>query len=363
MLWDAGGPGIPPSDSKTLRATLPNWLAGYDIGVVVEPWVTRKIAGECLDVARTVSSGAPLGDEPLPEVARVCDFSNLAFTEESYSAAVHSLEDAEGEELSGVYAYSFGAVRATALMGGEFKSDPWFVLDAPAPIPGTHATTVLGERSVAMQRAIGLTVGECKEWSSQCDKAVAEALKSLGSSPGSQEGPGEQEFEAMTGLLAMESDLEKNEPFISRILESGGQVPAEFRQTLKKASYSFTRRFGEGQVLPELVGYWANVCTAYAGWGHGTGSPSKDPLGYSMARFHGACVSTGGRVDWAMPEKPAKNILIAVNEQDPVTPRTAGESWRQALPEAEQIDYTHLGHTVLPPEHEEDVNRWLQGLR
>jgi hypothetical protein len=58
-------------------------------------------------------------------------------------------------------------------------------------------------------------------------------------------------------------------------------------------------------------------------------------------------------VDRAVPEDPPDDVLIAVNEVDRVAPSSAGDAWRQVLPDAGQITYAPLGHTVLPTEHEE----------
>nr|WP_277349205.1 MULTISPECIES: alpha/beta hydrolase [unclassified Streptomyces] len=148
------------------------------------------------------------------------------------------------------------------------------------------------------------------------------------------------------------------------ILTDWPELSATDQEVVKSGSHAFTRRHGDGQVLPDFAGYLANLCPAYNGWGAGAGSPERNPLGAALSRMHYACsvMPSDARSAWTLPKAAdAPRMLLLANTRDPVTPPSAANAWGKRFPDADRLEYAYPGHTEAPEKLGEKISAWLAG--
>lgn len=374
VLWDAGGPGIRPLDAATARRSLPAWLHGSTVVALVEPWVTNTVLETCLKTVEEIAAGDAISDERRDDWSRRyqrdCPLEEFRLDPREYAESFRELQAKEGV-FRGVYAQSFGAVRATGVFTELARNHGWAVLDAPAPPPGTTAPALLGDRAAAVEKGL-LPLTECGSAppsdpaaAAACTQRLHALLVDMGAGAKRPTGPNADDYARMTGLLSLSADLEGNAARLKGLMAAWPKFSDADQDLLDKGSFHFTRRYGDGQVLGEFVGYLANVCPAYPGWGHGTGAPADKPLAAALTRMHYPC-SAAAPVDgtnWNLP-KPADmpRLLVAANAEDPVTPPTAAQAWRTAHPSAEYVEYRYGGHIKAPDEADARIARWITGL-
>ncbi|SFL23307.1 alpha/beta hydrolase [Streptomyces pini] len=369
VLWDPGRPGLRPLDAVSARSLLPSWLRHRAVATFIEPWAVHGVSAECLETVTDVSTGGELSEWQTKnwsdDFRNSCDMDLYSLDRAEYQESFKELVEKEGE-ISGVYAQSFGAVRATAVMPELERAGGWVVMDAPAPPPGTSATTLMVERSLAVEAGLQ-DVMECDESdaASDCRKELHRTLRDMGYD-GTQTGlaDGAEEYERMTALFSLSRDLGKNAEPLREILISWPDIGKAGKGVVESSSRSYTRRDRDGQVLPEFVGYLANVCTAYRGWGVGAGSPERNPLGAALSGMHRPCsvMPAGADSTWTMPDKKeTPRLLLLVNPLDPVNPPHAAEAWAEKYPDADRLDYRYPGHTKAPEELDGEVSAWGTG--
>jgi hypothetical protein len=369
VLWDPGGPGLRPLDAGIARALLPSWLHNRTVVTFVEPWAVHKVSPECLETVTNVSAGGDLSDWQVknwPDEFRTsCDVDLYRLDREEYEASFKELRKKEGE-ISGIYAQSFGAVRATAVMPELERTGGWAVLDTAAPPPSTPATTLMVKRSLAVEQGLQDIMG-CNDSDapSDCRKELHQTLRGMGNddTPAGHSG-GIEAYKRMTALFSLSHDLKSIAKPIREILTNWPELSEVDEDIIESASFAYTQRYGDGQVLPEFVGYIANVCTAYEGWGVGAGSRERNPLGAALSRMHYPCsVLPGSEAStWTVPDaKEAPRLLLIANPMDPVTPPHAAESWAKQYPDADRLEYEYSGHTKAPENLDEEISTWVAG--
>ncbi|MFP8886010.1 alpha/beta hydrolase [Streptomyces mangrovi] len=365
VLWDPGRPGLRPLDAVAARSFLPSWLRHRAVVTFVEPWAVHGVSAECLETVTDISTGGELSEwqtKNWPDDFRnSCEMDLYRLDRVEYRDSFKELIEKEGE-ISGVYAQSFGAVRATAVMPELERTGGWAVMDAPAPPPGTSATTLMTERSLAVEAGLQDLMG-CgdDDAAPDCRKQLHRTLRDMGYDA---QADGVEEYERMTALFSLSHDLKAGAEPLRGILTDWPDLGEADKRVIGSGSYSYTRRRGDGQVLPEFVGYLANVCTAYRGWGVGAGSPERNPLGAALSRMHRPCsvMPAGADSTWPMPEaKEAPRLLLLVNPLDPVAPPYAAEAWAGEYPDADRLDYRYPGHTKAPGELDGEVSAWIAG--
>ncbi|MEI7033119.1 alpha/beta hydrolase [Streptomyces pratensis] len=368
VLWDPGGPGLRPLDAPTVRAILPSWLHRRTVATFVEPWAVHDISPACLKAVEKVSAGGELSEAQVkswPDAFRnACDIDLYHLDRGEYQESFEELREREGE-ISGLYAQSFGAVRATAVMPALQRTGGWTVMDAPAPPPGASATTLMVERSLAVEAGLQDVMG-CADGDapSDCREKLRGTLRDMGDDDTPGLAGGVEEYERMTALFSLSHDLESNKKPLREILTNWPKLTAKDKDIIETGSYKYTRRYGDGQVLPEFVGYLANVCPAYRGWGSGAGSQERNPLGAALSRMHYPCAVIPGDEDstWTAPDAAeAPRLLLLTNTTDPVTPPIAAEAWGENYPDADRLDYAYSGHAKAPEELAEKISAWIAG--
>ncbi len=370
VLWDPGGPGLRPLDAGTARALLPSWLHNRTVATFVEPWVVHKVNPECLETVTNVSAGGVLSDWQrknwYEEFYASCDIDLYRLDRKEYEDSFKELREEEGE-ISGIYAQSFGSVRATAVMPELERTGGWAVMDAPAPPPGAPAPTLMIERGRAVEESLQNIMGcNNNDAPSECRKELHQTLQDMGhddTTPAGLAG-GIEEYERVTALFSLSHDLERNAEPLREILTNWPEPSKADKEIIESASFSYTRRHGDGQVLPEFVGYIANFCTAYRGWGVGPGSREDYPLGATLRRMHYPCQLLPGSEDsiWTMPDaKDAPRLLLLVNTMDPVTPPHAAKAWSEQYPGAHRLEYEYSGHAKAPDNFDKKISTWLAG--
>lgn len=370
VLWDPGGPGLRPLDAETARALLPSWLHNRTVATFVEPWAVHKVSPECLKTVTNVSAGGILSDWQrknwYEEFYASCDIDLYRLDRKEYEESFKELREEEGE-ISGIYAQSFGAVRATAVMPELERTGGWAVMDAPAPPPSTPAPALVTERSRAVEEGLQNIMGcDNSEVPPECRKELHRTLRDMGDDDTTPAGlaAGVEEYARMTALFSLSHDLEKNAKPLREILTSWPEPSKADQEIIESASFSYTRRYGDGQVLPEFVGYIANVCTAYRGWGVGPGSQEDNPLGAALRRMHYPCQLLPGSEDsiWTMPDaKEAPRLLLLVNTRDPVTPPHAAKAWGEQYPGADRLEYEYAGHAKASEDLDKEISTWIAG--
>lgn len=374
VLWDAGGPGIRPLDAATARRSLPAWLRDRTVVALVEPWVTNPVPAACLKTVEETAAGDAISDAWREDWSRRyqrdCPLDEFRLDSREYTESFHELQGEEGE-FRGVYAQSFGAVRATGVFPDLARNDGWAVLDAPAPPPGTTAPALLSDRAAAVKKGL-LPLTACGSApptaphdpaAASCEQRLHALLVDMGAGAQRPMGPNADDYARMTGLLSLSADLHGNASRLKGLLAAWPELPVADQDLLDQGSFHFTRRYGDGQVLGEFVGYLANVCPAYPGWGHGTGAPADKPVAAALTRMHYPCSAAPapvGGTDWVLP-KPADTprLLLAVNAEDPVTPPSAARAWRTAYPSAEYVQYRYGGHVQAPDAADARIARWV----
>lgn len=184
VLWDPGGPGLRPVDAGNARALLPSWLDNRTVATFVEPWVVHKVTSNCLNTVAKVSAGGDLSDRQMknwPDEFRTsCDIDLYRLDREEYEESFKELRRKEGE-ISGIYAQSFGAVRATAVMPELMRTGGWAVLDAATPPPSTPATTLMVKRSLAVEEGLqGIMGCNNSDAPPECRKKLHHTLRDMG---------------------------------------------------------------------------------------------------------------------------------------------------------------------------------------
>ncbi|WP_158238997.1 alpha/beta hydrolase [Streptomyces barkulensis] len=371
VFWDPGGPGISPLEVGITRSLLPSWLKNETVAMFVEPWVVHEVDPDCLNVLTKVSGGGELPEQQVKEwpgqFRESCDLDLHRLDRAEYEKSFRELRQKEGR-IAGIYAQSFGAVRASAVMPELKRTGGWAVMDAPAPPPGTHATTLMVERSLAVEEGLQDVMG-CTgdDAAADCRKSLHRTLREMGSDSTTPTGlgGGVEQYERMTALFSLSNNMESNRKPLREILTNWPELSATDQEVIKSGSYAFTRRHGDGQVLPDFVGYIANICPAYDGWGAGAGSQERNPLGAAMARMHYACSAMPSDAEgsaWTLPEaEDMPSLLLLENPQDPVTPQSAADAWGKNYPDADRFEYEYLGHTKAPDKLSPKISAWLAG--
>jgi hypothetical protein len=368
VLWDPGGPGLRPLDAGIARALLPSWLHNRTVATLVEPWAVHKVSPECLKTVTSVSAGGVLSDSQMKnwpdEFDASCDIDLYRLDRKEYEESFKALRKEEGE-ISGIYAQSFGAVRATSVMPELKRTGGWVVMDAPAPPPGTPAPTLMIERSRAVEEGLQKIMG-CNNSDApiECRNELHQTLRDMGDDDATPAGlaGGIEEYGRMTALFSLSHDLERHAKPVREILTNWPELSKTDEEIIESASYSYTHRYGDGQVLPEFVGYIGNVCTAYHGWGVGPGSREDNPLGASLRRMHYPCQLLPGSADstWKVPDaKDAPRLLILANTTDPVTPPHAAKAWGEQCPDADRLEYEYSGHAKAPKKSAKQISTWI----
>ncbi|MER7700352.1 MULTISPECIES: alpha/beta hydrolase [unclassified Streptomyces] len=371
VFWDPGGPGLTPLDLGLTRSLLPSWLKNTTVAMFVEPWAVHEVSPDCLRSLASVSAGGELSDQQVMEwpdqFKDSCDLDLYRLDGVEYEKSFKELSRREGK-ISGVYAQSFGAVRASAVMPELKRTGGWAIMDAPAPPPGTRATTLMVERSLALEEGLQDVMGcTSSDAPADCRQELHRTLREMGSDTTTPTGlaGGVEEYERMTALFSLSNNMESNKKPLREILTNWPKLSATDREVIKSGSYAFTRRHGDSQVLPDFVGYLANLCPAYKGWGAGAGSRERNPLGAALSRMHYACSVMPGDEDsaWKLPEpKEAPSLLLLENSHDPVTPPGAVRVWRKHYPGADHLAYEYLGHTKAPEKLSEEISAWVAGV-
>ncbi|WP_146063468.1 alpha/beta hydrolase [Streptomyces sp. SM11] len=371
VFWDPGGPGLIPLDAGLTRSQLPSWLKNATVAMFVEPWAVHEVSSACLGSLASVSAGGELSDQQVEEwpaqFKDACDVDLYRLDGAEYEKSFKELSKKEGK-ISGVYAQSFGAVRASAVMPELKRTDGWAIMDAPAPPPGTHATTLMVERSLALEEGLQDIMGCTHSGASvDCRKELHRTLREMGSDTTTPTGlaGGVEEYERMTALLSLSTNMASNKKPLREILTNWPKLSAADQEVIKSGSHAFTRRHGDSQVLPDFVGYMANLCPAYTGWGAGAGSPERNPLGAALSRMHYACSVMPSDEDsaWTLTEaEDAPRLLLLENSHDPVTPPSTARAWGDKYPDADHVEYEYLGHTKAPEKLSEEISAWLAGV-
>lgn len=333
VLWDPGGPGLRPLDAGPARELLPSWLHDRTVATFVEPWVVHNVDAECLTTAAKVSAGGELSDRQMknwPDAFRTsCDIDLYRLDREEYEESFRELREKEGP-IAGIYAQSFGAVRATAVMPELERTGGWAVLDAAAPPPGTAATTLLVKRSLAVEEGLQDLLGcDNSDAPAECGENLHQTLQDMGDDAPTGHAGGVTAYERMTALFSLSHDLESNAKPLRNILSNWPELSKADKEVINSASLAYTRRSGDGLVRPEFIGYLANYCTAYTGWGVGAGSRERNPLGAALSRMHYPCSVLPGSAasTWKLPDAPE-----APGKLDQEISDWVAGSVRQALP-------------------------------
>ncbi len=370
VFWGPGGPGLSPLDVGIARSLLPSWLKNATVAMLVEPWSVHEVSPRCLKSLANVSAGGELSDQQVKDwpdqFKDSCDADLYRLDRTEYEKSFKELGRKEGS-ISGIYAQSFGAVRASAVMPELKRTGGWAVMDAPAPPPGTHATTLMSERSLALEEGLQDIMGcTSSDASTHCQKDLHRKLREMGSDITTSTGlaGGAEEYDRMTALFSLSNNMESNAKPLRGILTNWPKLSTIDQEVINSGSYAFTRRHGDNHVLPDFAGYIANLCPAYNGWGVGAGSQEKNPLGAALSRMHYACSVMPGDEDssWKLPEaKDAPSLLLLENSRDPVTPPSAASAWAKKYPDADRLRYEYLGHTKAPEKLGEDIFAWVAG--
>jgi hypothetical protein len=366
VLWDAGGPGVRPLDAAAARRSLPAWLRDRTVVALVEPWVTNPVPAACLKTVEETAAGDPVRHERRvdwsDQYQEDCSLDRFRLDPGEYAESFRELQAEEGV-FRGVYAQSFGAVRATGVFPDLARNDGWAVLEAPAAPPGTTAPAWLSDRAAAVKKGL-LPLTECESDPAAaasdpdgpaargCALRLHAILVDMGAGLGRRTGPNADDYTRMTGLLSLSADLHRNASRLEGLLAAWPKLSDADQDLLDRGSLDFTRRYGDGQVSAEFVGYLANVCPAYHGWGGGVGAPADKPLAAALRRMHHPCMAAPAPVDgtgWTLPE-PADTprLLLAADTEDPVTPPAAARAWRTAYPSAQYVPYHYGGHIKAP---------------
>jgi hypothetical protein len=377
VLWDAGGPGLRPLDAAAARRSLPAWLRDRTVVALVEPWVTNPVPAACLKTVEETAAGDPVRHERRVDWSlqyqKDCSLDKFRLDPREYAESFRELQAEEGV-FRGVYAQSFGAVRATGVFPDLARNDGWAVLEAPAAPPGTTAPAWLSDRAAAVTKGL-LPLTECGADAGAaasapdgpaargCALRLHALLVDMGAGPGRRTGPNADDYARMTGLLSLSADLHGNASRLEGLLAAWPKLSDADQDLLDQGSLDFTRRHGDGQVQAEFVGYLANVCPAYRGWGHGTGAPADKPIAAALTRMHHPCSAAPAPVDgtrWTLPE-PADTprLLLAANTEDPVTTPAAARAWRTAYPAVPYVPYRYGGHIKAPDDVDARIARWV----
>lgn len=355
VMYDPGGPGLHPPSAFDVRRALPEWLQRYDIAILPEPWTFSPVTRQCKRVAAAFLSGT----SPAAGVSLTCDWQGLAWTAEGYRSAVDELEHAVGP-LTGVYARSFGATRVSAILPELERAGAWLLLDSPAPPAGYSGEALLRRRAEAVEDIV-TSVPDCTEARPACSTQRKEVLVSLAS--GSDElgdGPLKTERDAMFGILGLAYDVGANEDWLARLWRGEVEMAGDDGRALRRSALEFARRMGDAEALPDLIGYWAGVCTTYDHW---RPLVEEGPLAQALSHLHVPCLN-GRASSWAPPAPVGTGVrtILVTNNRDPIVPSDLQSEWLNVIPSAEVTEFSYPGHVAPPPELWDEIERWVASL-
>lgn len=298
VLVDAGGPG------STLEGTVERVAAlglspDTNVLVVGESWEVTPPRSRCLEAeARRLST--------FDELRRSgCDLAEHGFSPNAYSSAVAAALEADNLELTAAVGVSFGAVRVAAGTPHEVP----LVLVTPAPVRAS-----ISEIGTARSRAIR---AEAQRLCPQEPRTCTAAIDGAGGALGTQL----RYLEAL-GLLGASAQPEQ---FQSAITELGGRARGRESVAWRRRAYASTYRYGQGDVLPNMVSYRAGTCSVYE---NGAGAPADDNLALVYQEVLGC------------PDRVARRVRLSdqrvgclfEGRHDLVTPRALTRTWLASSP-------------------------------
>ena len=344
LYLDAGGPGLEPIDSKTLRTSLPSWTRPYTIATLVEPsaYLARNTACE----AAVSASGATGKTNPRRQASITrCDW---AAWREDPARAIAKIERAVGP-IRGVYATSFGAVRSLAVMHHIEKRRGFAVLDAPSPTPDVPGPTILAQRW-ALATSEVVRVPHCDK---QCQAARRIELREFLNGT-----PQLSKFEAQLGLLGLMPRLEANKDFLAQFWGHSNNLSRRQVLAWRKSAHAFNRSSSAGEPQPSLTTYLSSICSTYGGWS------ALRPRTTELAAMHSICtqkqLARGGPAQQSAKFTNRLKLLVTVNVTDPVVPERMQKTWVDRSPRSDLLTYRASLHAARTEQTDERVRDWIK---
>lgn len=344
LLWDAGGPGFRPLDEGAVRAALPGWTQGFDVVSFPERWTSVKVGRPCLlDLRPSI----PNDRNPR------CPWSRFSETVDDYEELLNEFESINGQ-LSGVYAASFGAVRALPAIQSVTDRGGFAIVESPAPWPSMAGAQILRARIAAARRAIVSTPScrraECRRRTRLVEQILGGRVRAID--------PGDFEL----AMLGMAYDLEGNERFLDHFWSRSGRIGRAELVSLRRVGLGFSLVTGRGIPREERAGYLAATCSMYRGW-------SPEPRS-ALEKMHRSCdaVESNGYRKWAysaqLSRGRSRSVLLLLNRSDPVVPFRLQRFWSESAGVEPMYLLSERGHVSMPDRLDGRVSRWVdQRLR
>lgn len=338
LLWDPGGPGTVPLDAGATRASLPGWSRDYHLVAFAEAWTGIPVGDQCLESLGLSRAARSVGG---------CSWSSLVVDVDEYRGAVDEFERRVGP-LVGVFASSFGAIRALPAIRQVTSRGGFAVVESPAPWPDVSGTEIVQARVQSARRAVVGTppcvAVECAERNRLVDRALRGELSGVDG----------DDFEF--AMLGMAAALSGNARFLADFWTHDGEIGRAGQVSIRRVASQLSLVTGMGSAKPERVGYLAGACSTYQRWG---AAPS------AFARLHSACAtvpSNGYRTwaeTWSFPKASGRRILVVVNQQDPVVPARFQKSWAARTGARLTLQFAEAGHVPMPSAMARRVGVWL----
>ena len=302
VLVDFGGPGgsVEQALDRVGDLGLP-----ADLGVLLvgEAWEVSPPPETCLEQeASRLAHWSSVA-------SAACDPTPWSFDPTAYRDAVAGALAPTGAIVSAAVGISFGAVRVSAATA---TSVPLALL-SPAP-PSGSLSVVVGSRASAISAAAARACGDAPG----CGAAVSRM--------GSAAVHDDAGYEA---ALALVGTAPSPEAFTATALSLATPGADSTRAALHRQAFAATFRYGDGEVLPNLVSYRGGLCGWYA--------PGTAPVGAIGDVLSGVLGCPAARVaSGAAGSTPsdlrARTGCVFTAEDDLVTPPDFSRAWTTAAP-------------------------------
>lgn len=316
VLIDLGGPGRSVEQTVEAVGAL-GILSAYDVLIIGEPWQVHRPSEKCLTKEATrVATYATLSDT-------FCDLAgDWAFSAANYRAAVEQTLAENETSLAAAVGVSFGAVRVAAATPRDLP----LMLVTPAP-PNGSAHSIMEARAAAINAA---AKSAC-----QAHTACLNRLAEIDREPTTQ-----ADYERALALIGAATNSAKFGNVAKR-LGSGALDSSEIRRRAFAATY----RYGEGEVLSNLLGYRAGICSVYG---------DSDPHAKGLAGVLNGVLRCPGGYAVADVSPVERTGCVFIARSDLVTPAALSAQWLSDGSRLKQSSRTVSRHGSLDG-HAKDV--------
>lgn len=311
-LPGSSGAGV---DLADVRASLPAWLNGYTLAVVLASSADWTLTPACQPYFAALSWQRPAEDP-----AGVCADLVSYYAQPDLSFTLAEVQRHTRQALAGIVAFSFGATRTRPLWSRLDPASGFLLVITPAPATGSPMDAVVAEQAGRAREALAAQLAMlCRTWSGclSVDDLLARAAAT-----GNDPAWGVSGAEISLFLLAAAADPGPNAGLLGALARDRPLTDAD-RAALRRVTLATARSTAVDRAQSSNVDERAQLCQAYGPFG---AAAPADPLARALVAQLGPC--TKGATGWSpapVTGIPARSCLLLNTADSVVGPSGAKE--------------------------------------